>query len=185
MLPPFFFPPFSLLSPSLSLSLSLLPTLPTSLHPHKHIYLTNSTILNRSWKTEKKTPEQYLYVLYVSVLFTVVDKTSRVANLNPENKHSQDDTRKLTTQFNENQILRIKSLIVTFENRGFYQLASSWQIHYLFTEKGLIFFHQNISSCLSDLRNDKPGISLALVSRMLCISRKEFRFLIRKYGVEA
>ena len=87
-------------------------------------------------------------------------ETSKTADLNPENKHCEDQTTKIMTQFNENQILCIRSLIVTFENYRFYQLTTSGQTHYLFIEMDLIFFTKPTAALFSDLRNDKPGTSL-------------------------
>ena len=112
-----------------------------------------------------------------------MDGTSRTADLNPENKHCEDQTTKITTQFNENQILCIRSLIVTFENYRFYQLTTSGQTHYLFIEMDLIFFTKPTAALFSDLRNDTPGTSLGPgvgLKNGLFISRKESRFLIIK-----
>lgn len=68
-----------------------------------------------------------------------MEEILRIADFNTENKHYQD-TRKLKTQFNEKQILCIKSLTVTFEDYGFCQLATSLQTYYLFMKIDLIFF---------------------------------------------
>lgn len=65
----------------------------------------------------------YKHTYIIPVIFTVKEKTFGIADSNA--RIISIFRRKLTSQFNEKCVSCIKSLIVTFENYGFYQLESS------------------------------------------------------------
>lgn len=168
-----------------SLTITDSPVLTVSTHshpphpPHKHRYFSNSIYSFKQktkWKSNENTTSAplfpYLEQWWKSRQELWISTTLRT--------HTQDHTTKLTTRFHENQILHIRSLIVTLENYGFYQLASSWQTHYLFMEMDLIFFTKPSVALFGNLRNDTWA--LRRTCKMFCISRRETRFSIRRHG---